>query len=71
MNFLVIGGTGMISGPVVRELRTRGSAVAIFHRGRTKAVGGTPEGVVELVGDRTRVDHRHCWGSDGNSFDSH
>jgi nucleoside-diphosphate-sugar epimerase len=49
MNTLVIGGTGLISGGIVRELKRRGHWVTVFHR------GGTPlreRGVLEVIGDR-------------------
>jgi nucleoside-diphosphate-sugar epimerase len=48
MKVLVIGGTGMISAPVVRRLVARGADVTVFHRGRT------PSGsqVKEILGDR-------------------
>jgi nucleoside-diphosphate-sugar epimerase len=37
MRILVIGGTGFIGRPLVRELARLGHAVTVFHRGRTSA----------------------------------
>jgi nucleoside-diphosphate-sugar epimerase len=34
----------------------RDCRVTVFHRGQTRSVGGTPEGVVELMGDRTDLE---------------
>jgi len=33
MRTLVIGGTGLISGGIARELKRKGHAVTVFHRG--------------------------------------
>ncbi|MEK7475668.1 MAG: NAD-dependent epimerase/dehydratase family protein [Candidatus Coatesbacteria bacterium] len=49
MNTLVIGGTGLISGAIVRELRRKGHRVTVFHRGR-HPLG--LQGVAEIIGDR-------------------
>jgi nucleoside-diphosphate-sugar epimerase len=48
MNVLVIGGTGYLSGPVVRQLQSAGHAVTIFTRGQRPA----PAGVEVIRGDR-------------------
>jgi nucleoside-diphosphate-sugar epimerase len=54
MRFLLIGGSGFIGPHVAGELMARGHDVYVFHRGRTAA----PDGVRELLGDRTRLaDH--------------
>jgi len=49
MKTLVIGGTGLISGGIVRELLKRGHRVTVFHRGRTPL---RERGVLEVTGDR-------------------
>ena len=49
MNALVIGGTGLISGGITRELLRRGHKVTVFHRGRTPL---RERGVMEILGDR-------------------
>ena len=48
MRVLVIGGTGFIGSPLVRELLRAGNEVVLFHRGRTRA----PAGLREVHGDR-------------------
>lgn len=47
------GGTGLISGPVVRLLLAREHAVTIFHRGSTPLVAARSGNVAELIGDRS------------------
>jgi len=49
MNTLVIGGTGLISGGITRELLRRGHRVTVFHRGHTPL---RQRGVMEVLGDR-------------------
>lgn len=49
MNVLVIGGTGLISTAITRELLARGETVTHYNRGRRAA---TPDGVRQIVGDR-------------------
>ncbi|CAN5460115.1 N/A [soil metagenome] len=51
MKVLVIGGTGLISGPVVSALQERGAEVTIFHRNRLPVDlrGKT----LEIIGDRS------------------
>ena len=51
MRVLVIGGTGLISGPVVTHLMARGAEVTIFHRGKTPCPDGC--GIGEILGDRS------------------
>ncbi|MCE9581777.1 MAG: NAD-dependent epimerase/dehydratase family protein [Planctomycetes bacterium] len=53
MRFLVIGGTAFMGPQVVRRLASRGHDVAVFHRGKTKAV--LPPGVKEFLGDRRKL----------------
>ena len=51
MNILIIGGTGLISTAITRELVARGDRVTHFNRGQS-AAQGVP-GVRTIVGDRT------------------
>jgi nucleoside-diphosphate-sugar epimerase len=53
MRILVIGGTGFIGSFVVRDLLEQGHQVAVYHRGKSKAV--LPEGVREILGDRAEL----------------
>jgi nucleoside-diphosphate-sugar epimerase len=48
MRILVVGASGFIGPPLVRDLLLRGHKVAVFHRGRHAA----PPGVQEIMGDR-------------------
>ena len=50
---LVLGGTGLISGPVARMLSLQGEDVTIFHRGNS----ALPDQLVvrEILGDRARA----------------
>jgi len=52
MRILVIGGSGFIGTPLVRELREGGHDVAIFRRG---AGAHSSEGVALIQGDRNRL----------------
>src|ERR1044071_5917205 len=49
MNALVIGGTGLISGGITRELLRRDHRVTVFHRGHTAL---RQKGVMEGLGNR-------------------
>jgi nucleoside-diphosphate-sugar epimerase len=53
MRILLIGGTGFIGPPVVRQLSGAGHQVTLFHRGRTECE--PLEGVTHLHGDRDRL----------------
>src|SRR5437879_13813209 len=53
MKCLIIGGTGVISRPLVRELQKRQHKVAVFHRGRTPA---SFKGVEIILGDRKNLE---------------
>src|SRR5438046_10666187 len=53
MKFLIIGGTGFISRPLVRELQKRQHKVAVFHRGRRPA---SFKGVEIILGDRKNLE---------------
>ncbi len=52
MKLLVLGGTEFVGRAVVEAALARGWQVAVFHRGRHPA----PDGVTELLGDRTAAD---------------
>jgi nucleoside-diphosphate-sugar epimerase len=49
MKTLVLGGTGLISGGITRELLRKGHQVTVFHRGTTPL---RERGVLEVIGDR-------------------
>jgi nucleoside-diphosphate-sugar epimerase len=53
MQVLLIGGTRFIGPHVVRRLLTAGHAVAVFHRGQTRA--DLPPAVVPILGDRRNL----------------
>jgi nucleoside-diphosphate-sugar epimerase len=50
MRVLIIGGTGLISTAITRQLVARGDSVTLFNRGKTDA--RVPDGVRFLHGDR-------------------
>ncbi|OVE85838.1 NAD-dependent epimerase/dehydratase family protein [Natronolimnobius baerhuensis] len=54
MNVLVIGGTGLISTGIVRQLVEAGHDVTAFHRGETTKP--LPDSVEHIYGDRTEYD---------------
>ena len=49
MRILIIGGTGLISTAIVRQLVERGDHVTVYNRGERTA---PPAGVTQLLGDR-------------------
>jgi len=51
MKILIIGGTGLISTGITRELVARGDDVTLYNRGLTEAP--VPEGCERITGDRT------------------
>ncbi|MFO0599988.1 MAG: NAD-dependent epimerase/dehydratase family protein [Myxococcaceae bacterium] len=51
MKALVVGGTGLISTGIVRQLLARGAEVTVFNRGQR---GAPPDGVRVLRGDRSQ-----------------
>lgn len=55
MRILIIGGTGLISTSITRELLDRGDDVTHYNRGRRKPVQG-PGLVRQIVGDRTQYE---------------
>jgi nucleoside-diphosphate-sugar epimerase len=52
MDVLLVGGSGLISGGIVKHLLALGAAVTVYNRGRRPA----PPGVEQLVGDRADRD---------------
>lgn len=50
MNVLLIGGTGLISTSIARQLLERGDEVTLFNRGQSE--NRLPEGAKEIRGDR-------------------
>ncbi len=50
MRVLIIGGTGLISTAITRELVARGEEVTLYNRGQREAA--IPDGVMRLYGDR-------------------
>src|SRR5438270_3857080 len=53
MKILVIGGSGFIGPPLIRELQQLGHTVAVFHRGTSPVP--LPAGVVKILGDRNQI----------------
>lgn len=51
MDILIVGGTGVISTGITRQLALRGDRVTVANRGQTNA--DLPPGVAQLVADRT------------------
>jgi nucleoside-diphosphate-sugar epimerase len=51
VNILLIGGTGLISTPMTAQLRERSHEVTVYNRARRSP--DLPEGVRQIVGDRT------------------
>jgi nucleoside-diphosphate-sugar epimerase len=50
LNALIVGGTGLISTGITRQLLARGAKVTMYNRGLTRTV--LPAGVRHIVGDR-------------------
>jgi nucleoside-diphosphate-sugar epimerase len=50
LNALIVGGTGLISTGITKQLRARGARVTVYNRGLRQTV--LPEGVRQIVGDR-------------------
>lgn len=59
MRILVLGGTGLISQEIVRQLSHRGDDVTVLNRGRTAA--GLPDSVERLIGDRASLSGLRPW----------
>ena len=53
MNILVIGGSGFIGAPLVRQLHEQGHTLAVLHRGH--ATPELPQDVERIRGDRNRL----------------
>ncbi|HZR33332.1 MAG TPA: NAD-dependent epimerase/dehydratase family protein [Terriglobales bacterium] len=53
MKILVIGGSGFIGPPLIREFQQLGHTVAVFHRGTSPAP--LPAGAAQILGDRNQV----------------
>ncbi len=66
MRLLILGGTDFVGHAVAVEALARGAAVTVLHRGRTPA----PEGVRELLGDRTDDSALAALSADGGSWDA-
>lgn len=59
MRVLVLGGSGLISQEIVRQLAGRGDDVAVLNRGLTAA--SLPGSVQRLTGDRRALGHLRPW----------
>jgi nucleoside-diphosphate-sugar epimerase len=53
MKTLVIGGSGFIGPPLIRELQRLGHTVAVFHRGTSPTP--LPAGIAHILGDRNQL----------------
>jgi len=53
MHVLIIGGTGLISTAITRELLARGERVTLYNRGQTVPDTAIPDGATVITGDRT------------------
>ncbi len=53
MEVLIIGGTGLISTAITRELLARGERVTLYNRGQTAPSVPIPDGATVITGDRT------------------
>jgi nucleoside-diphosphate-sugar epimerase len=59
MKILIIGGSGFIGAPLVRELQHLGNTVVVFHRGKSPSASS---GVEYLLGDRKQLfQHRETF----------
>ncbi|MDZ4768254.1 MAG: NAD-dependent epimerase/dehydratase family protein [Chloroflexota bacterium] len=67
MKILVIGGTGLISTAITRQLLARGDQVTLYNRGTTPA--RFPEGASYLHGDRNDFAAFEAQIADAGSFD--
>lgn len=67
MKVLIIGGTGLISTAITRELVERGDEVTVFNRGRAQGEPGKT--VAQVVGDRTAAAQFEAQMAVAGSFD--
>ncbi len=65
MKILIVGGTGLISTAITRELYARREEVILHNRGRNAT--DVPDGVRRLHGDRTDADTFGRWPRRGAS----
>ena len=66
MKVLLIGGTGLISTAITQFLLERGDAVTHYNRGKRRPV---PEGVTQIVGDRTDYPRFEAQMAEAGTFD--
>ena len=67
MRVLIIGGTGLISTGITRQLVERGDEVILYNRGRREAeIAGC---VPRILGDRTQYGVFEAQMADADSFD--
>lgn len=67
MHVLIIGGTGLISTAITRELVERGDRVTLYNRGKSDA--DVPSGTERIVGDRTEYAKFERQMADAGLFD--
>jgi nucleoside-diphosphate-sugar epimerase len=67
MNYLIIGGTGLISTPMTRFLIEKGENVTLYNRGQREA--RFPHGAKLITGDRTRFTEFEHQMSEAEKFD--
>jgi nucleoside-diphosphate-sugar epimerase len=68
MRVLVIGGTGLISTGITRQLVERGEEVTLYNRGRRAAE--IPAGVPRILGDRTQYAAFEAQMADSGPYDA-
>ena len=67
MRVLIIGGTGLISTGITRQLVERGEEVVLYNRGQREAE--IPAGVSRILGDRTQYGAFEAQMADADLFD--
>ena len=67
MKILIIGGTGLISTAITRDLIERGDEVTLYNRGKSETQFG--EGAKFLYGDRTDYAAFEAQMADAGPFD--
>ena len=67
MKILIIGGTGLISTSLTRQLQERGDQVTLYNRGQSEA--RTPPGVRTVTGDRKSYAAFEAQLQDGETYD--